>query len=153
MRISIKAASLTLLAAAAAALPAAAQGVYKCKNSGGQLAYQDHACDAGARDAGAVAGGYVAPVSGDSASAHYQNYLNQADRDRAQQQAERSHLDAEERQRQAEPVAAQADQVDYRRHICQAQLDNALTGGHLANFSCDGQGNKVPVQPAVVIRR
>ncbi len=153
MKLLIEAAGLALMAVAATALPAAAQDVYKCKNSSGQLAYQDHACDTGAKDAGAVSGGYVAPVGGDAAAAHYQNYLNQTDREHAQQQAERSRQDAEERRRQAEPAAAQADQVDYRRHICQAQLDTALTGGHLANFSCDEQGNKIPVQPAVVIRR
>ena len=151
MKTTIKLAGLLMLGAMA--FPAMAQDVYKCKNAGGQLAYQDHPCDGGAKDAGAVKGGYVAPVGGDSASAHYQNYLSQMDQDHAQQQAERAHLDAEERKRQAEPQVTQADQDDYRRHICQAQLDTQLTGHHLATFSCDEHGNKVPVEPAVVIRR
>jgi len=153
MKSGTKALSLLLLAASATALPASAD-VYKCMNGGGQLAYQDHPCDAGSRDAGLVKGGYAAPLSNSGeASAHYQNFLNQADQDHAQQQAERSRQDAEERRRQAEPPQMQADQSDYRSHICQAQLDNALTGGHLANFSCDQQGNKIPLQPAVVIQR
>ena len=153
MKSTTKALGLLLLAAAATALPVSAD-VYKCRNGSGQIAFQDHPCDAGTKDAGPVKGGYVAPLTDNGeAAAHYQNLLNQADRDHAQRQAERSQLEAEERRRQAEPPPMQADQADYRRHICQAQLDNALTGGHLANFSCDEQGNKIPVQPAVVIRR
>ena len=154
MRFSI---SIVVPAAAllgcATVLPAAAQDVYKCKNASGELSYQDHPCDGGSKDAGLVKGGYVAPVGGGEAAAHYQNYLNQADQNNAQQQAERSRMEAEERRRQAEPPATQADQDDYRRHICQAQLDNQLTGNHLATFSCDEHGNKIPVQPAVVIQR
>ena len=145
---------LPLAAAWALALPAPAQDIYKCKNSKDQLVYQDHPCAGGAKDAGLVKGGYVAPLTNSGeASAHYQNLLNQADQNHAQQLAERSRLDAEERQRQAEPPPMQADQSDYRQHICQAQLDTALTGGRLANFSCDAQGNKIPLQPAVVIER
>ena len=152
MKARTKTLSLLLLAASAVALPASAD-VYKCM-SGGQIAYQDHPCDGGSKDAGQVKSGYVAPLTDSGeASAHYQNLLNQADQDHDRQQAERSRLDAEEQRRQAEPSPMQADQADYRRHICQAQLDNALTGGHLATFSCDQQGNKIPVQPAVVIQR
>ena len=145
---------LLLATAWSVALPASAQEIYKCKGSGDQLVYQDHPCAGGAKDAGLVKGGYAAPLSSSGeASAHYQNLLNQADQNHAQQQADRSRLDDEERQRQANPPPMQADQADYRRNICQAQLDTALTGGHLANFSCDAQGNKIPVQPAVVIER
>jgi len=145
---------LLLAAAWSAALPASAQDIYKCKSGDDQLIYQDHPCAGGAKDAGLIKGGYAAPLSNSGeASAHYQNLLNQADQNHAQQQADRSRLDAEERQRQANPPPMQADQADYRQHICQAQLDTALTGGHLANFSCDAQGNKIPVQPAVVIER
>ena len=146
---------LLFAAAWAVALPAPAQDIYKCKNANDQLVYQDHHCAGGAKDAGPVKGGYAPPLTtSGEAAAHYQNYLNQADQNHAQQRAERSSLDAEERQRQAaEPPPMQADQSDYRKHICQAQLDTALTGGHLANFSCDAQGNKIPLQPAVVIER
>ena len=145
---------LLLAAAWSVAPPASAQDIYKCKSSGDQLVYQDHPCAGGAKDAGLVKGGYAAPLSNSGeASAHYQNLLNQADQDHAQQQTDRSRLDAEERQPQANPPPMQADQADYRRNICQAQLDTALTGGHLANFSCDAQGNKIPVQPAVLIER
>lgn len=142
-----------LLCAAAAALPAAAQEVYKCKQANGQLVYQDHACADGARDAGTVNGNIAAPVpGGDSAATHYQNYLDMMDRDHAQQQAERRRVEAEDRQRQAEPQPMQADQRDYRNHICQAQLDTELTRHRYASFSCDADGNKVPApRPAVVL--
>lgn len=154
MKHAFRTTRLTLaLLACGLALPAAAQNVYKCKNSQGGLVYQDHPCDAGAKDAGAIQSGYVAPAGNGDAAAHYQNYLNMMDQDHAQQQAERSRLEAEERRREAAPAQTQADQDDYRRHICQAQLDNQLTGHHLATFSCDEHGNKVPVQPAVVIQR
>jgi len=144
------------LALAAASLPAAAQGVYKCKQANGQLTYQDHPCDAGARDQGTVSGGYVAPGAGDdSAARHYQNLLDMQQREHERLQAESRRNEAEDRQRRAEGEPLQADQRDYHRHICQAQLDDELMHHRYAAFSCDADGNKVPTPaPArVVIHR
>ncbi len=145
--------ALASLLLAAVALPAVAQQVYKCKQANGQLAYQDHPCGDGAHDAGAVSGNITAPLpNGDSAASHYQNYNNMMQQEHAQQQAERRQLEADDRQRQAEPHIMQADQRDYRSHICQAQLDTELTKHRYASFSCDADGNKVPTpRPAVVV--
>ncbi len=149
----IRATACLALAAGAISLPAAAQEVYKCKQAGGQLAYQDHPCGAGARDAGTVSGGYAAPAAGDdSAVRHYQNLLDMQQREHERLQAESSRNEAEDRQRRAEGEPLQADQRDYRRHICQAQLDNELMHHRYAAFGCDADGNKVPTPaPARVV--
>jgi len=153
MRNPIAAAACLVLAAGAACLPAAAEGIYKCKQANGQLAYQDHPCGTGSQDAGAVSGGYVAPAADSgSAASHYQNYVDMMEHDHARQQAERRQLEADDRQRQNEPQPLQADQRDYRRHICQAQLDNELMHHRYAAFGCDADGNKVPTPaPARVV--
>lgn len=150
MRIPHHAACLLL---ASLAWPAAAQEVHKCMQKNGQLAYQDHACATDSKDAGTVNGGYAAPVSGSGTAAeHYNNYLKMMERDHKQQQAERRRVEADDRLRNAEPQVEQADQTDYRKHICQAQLDNELSRHRYAAFSCDAQGNKVPAAaPAVVV--
>lgn len=142
-----------VLLAGASALPAMAQDVYKCKQAGGQLAYQDHPCGDGAHDAGAVGGNITAPIAnGDSAASHYQNYNNMMQQQHAQQQAEQRQIEADDRRRAAEPQPMQADQRDYRVHMCQAQLDTELTKHRYAAFSCDADGNKVPTpRPATVV--
>jgi hypothetical protein len=153
MRSAIPIPAWLLLAAGVAAWPAAAQEVHKCMQKNGQLAYQDRPCAADAKDAGSVNGGYAAPVSGSgTAASHYENYTRMMERDHARQQAERRALEADDHRRDAEPRVEQADQTDYRRHICQAQLDTELSKHRYAAFSCDAQGNKVPAAaPAVVV--
>jgi hypothetical protein len=134
----------------AAALPATAD-VYKCKQASGQLAYQDHPCGEGARDAGTVNSGYAAPVQGsDSAATHYQNYLNMMERQQAQDRAERRRLEAEDRANQG-PQPMQADQRDYRVHQCQAQLDYELDHHRYARYTCDADGNRVSVPHTTVV--
>jgi len=155
MRHLVRATICLVVAAGAASLPAAAQGVYKCKQANGQLAYQDHPCGAGASDAGAVNSGYAAPGAGDdSAARHYQNLLDMQQREHERLQAESERNEAADRQRRAEGEPLQADQRDYRRHICQAQLDNELSHHRYAAFRCDADGNKVPMPaPARVYTR
>lgn len=83
--------------ALAAALPAAADGIYKCRQANGQLAYQDHPCGAGAQEAGTLAGGFAASVTeGDPAAAHYRSYIDMVERNEARLQAERSRAGAAE---------------------------------------------------------
>lgn len=144
-----------ILLLAAMALPAAAQEVHKCKLKNGNLVYQDHPCAGEASDAGGVAGGYAAPISGSGTAAqHYEAYTRMMQQDRAKEAAERRRVEAEDRARNAEPVREQADQTDYRKHMCQAQLDTELSRHRYASFSCDEQGNKVPMAaPTVVVER
>jgi hypothetical protein len=128
-----------------AALPSAAD-VFKCKQANGQLAYQDHPCGPGAQRAGTVDSGYAAPApaqDGDSGAAHYQNYLDMVDREKAQRQAERRQAEYEDRTRPPEPM--QADQRDYRVHMCQAQLSNEQDHHRYVNWTCDANGNRVRV--------
>jgi hypothetical protein len=153
MKHLIHAAACLALTGGAAGLPAAAQEVYKCQQAGGQLAYQDHPCGAGARDAGTVNSGYAAPGPGDdSAARHYQNLIDMQQREHERLQAESRRNEAEDRQRRAQGEPLQADQRDYRKHICQAQLDNELMHHRYASFGCDADGNKVPMPaPATVV--
>jgi len=133
--------AIGLLALLLISAPLQAQQVFRCVGADGKTSFQDSPCGSGQQQSLQS----TAPQpSGASPEDHYQRYLDLMSQDKTQQSSGNP-------QAAAQPNPAHTDVFnndnDRRRSQCDADQRVDTLRNNYATFSCDAQGNHIPVPP------